>query len=47
MKVNKVCIIGGSGTGKTTLANNLCKVLNLPVCHIDGIHHLKRLFKDE
>ena len=39
--VKKISIIGGSGTGKTTLANNLGKELNLPVCHIDGIHHLE------
>lgn len=39
--VNKISIIGGSGTGKTTLADNLGKQLNLPVCHIDGIQHLE------
>lgn len=39
--MERICIIGGSGTGKTTLANNLGKVLNLPVCHIDGINHLE------
>ena len=33
--------MGGSGTGKTTLANNLGRDLNLPVHHIDGIHHLE------
>ena len=38
---NKISIIGGAGTGKTTLANNLGKKLNLPVCHIDGIQHLE------
>ena len=38
--MNRICIIGGSGTGKTTLANNLGKQLNLPIYHIDGIHHL-------
>ena len=38
---NKISIIGGSGTGKTTLADNFGKKLNLPVCHIDGIHHLE------
>jgi len=38
--VNKISIIGGSGTGKTTLANNLSKQLNLPAYHIDGMHHL-------
>ena len=39
--VNKIAIIGGSGTGKTTLSKNLSKKLNLPVYHIDGIHHLE------
>lgn len=36
----KIAIIGAPGTGKTTLANNLSKLLNIPVTHIDGIHHL-------
>lgn len=39
--VNKISIIGGPGTGKSTLANNLGKTLDLPVYHIDGIHHLE------
>ena len=39
--MDRICIIGGSGTGKTTLANNLGKQLNLPIYHIDGIHHLQ------
>ena len=39
--MKRICIIGGSGTGKTTLAENLGKQLNLPVYHIDGIHHLR------
>jgi len=39
--MERICIIGGSGTGKTTLSNNLGKELKLPVYHIDGIHHLK------
>ena len=38
--VNRISIIGGAGTGKTTLSNAIGRVLNLPVCHIDGIHHL-------
>lgn len=29
--MKRICIIGGSGTGKTTLSNNLSKELNLPV----------------
>ena len=39
--MERICIIGGSGTGKTTLADNLAEQLNLPVYHIDGIHHLQ------
>ena len=39
--INRISIIGGPGTGKTTLANNLSKELNLPVYHLDGIHHLE------
>ena len=38
--INKISIIGGSGCGKTTLSDNLGKVLELPVYHLDGIHHL-------
>lgn len=38
--MERICIIGGSGTGKTTLANNLGKELNLPIYHIDGINYL-------
>ena len=37
--MKKICIIGGSGTGKTTLSNNIGKLLNLPVYHIDGINY--------
>ncbi len=40
--MKRICIIGGPGSGKTTLANNLGKKLNLPVCHIDGINHLEK-----
>ena len=38
---NKISIIGGPGSGKTTLSNILSKKYNIPVTHIDGIHHLK------
>lgn len=37
---NKIAIIGGPGTGKTTLANILSKKFNISATHIDGIHHL-------
>lgn len=39
--VNKISIIGGPGTGKSTLANNIGKELNLPIYHLDAIHHLE------
>ena len=39
--ISKISIIGGSGTGKTTLSESLSKELKIPVYHIDGIHHLK------
>jgi len=39
--INKISIIGGSGTGKTTLSENLGPVMNLPVYHIDAFHHFE------
>ena len=38
--IKKICIIGGPGTGKSTLARNIGKKLNLPVYHIDAINYL-------
>lgn len=40
-KVKRISIIGGSGTGKTTLTNNLGNKLNIPIYHLDGCHHLE------
>lgn len=37
--INKISIVGGSGTGKTTLSNNLGKKLNLPIYHMDAFHY--------
>ena len=39
--VKKIAVVGGAGTGKTTLTNNLGRKLNVPIYHIDGIHHLE------
>lgn len=39
--INKISIIGGPGTGKTTLAIKLSNITKIPKYHIDGIHHLK------
>ena len=41
MNWNRISIIGGPGTGKTTLSNELSKIYNIPAVHIDGIHHLE------
>lgn len=40
-KVDRISIMGGPGTGKSTLAKNLGKELNLPVYHIDGINYFE------
>ena len=35
--MNKILIIGGSGSGKSYLANKLSEKLNIPVLHLDTI----------
>lgn len=39
--MNKISIIGGSGTGKTTLSNNLSKELNIKAYHLDGLNFIE------
>lgn len=39
--IKRISIIGGPGTGKSTLAENFGKELNLPVYHLDAINHLE------
>ena len=39
--INRISIIGAPGSGKTTLARDLKKIYELPVIHIDSIHHLR------
>lgn len=38
-EVSKISIIGGPGTGKSTLSKKLSKVLNLPVYHLDSFNY--------
>lgn len=35
---NRICIVGGAGSGKSTLCRILSKKLNLPAVHIDAIN---------
>ena len=37
--MDRICVIGGAGSGKTVLTNNLGRVLSLPVYHLDGINY--------
>lgn len=37
--VKRISIVGGPGTGKTTLADKLSLLLNLPAIHLDGINY--------
>lgn len=37
--INRISIVGGSGTGKTTLSESMGKELNIPVYHIDGMNY--------
>ena len=37
--MNKIVIIGNSGGGKSTLANRLGELLNIPVLHMDILTH--------
>lgn len=39
--IYKICIIGGPGSGKSTLGNNLSKSFNIPVIHIDELYENK------
>ena len=35
--MEKIAIIGSPGSGKTTLAKTLCKILNIKVYHLDRL----------
>ena len=41
-KISKILILGGPGSGKTTLANKLEKLFELPIINLDNIHYKKQ-----
>lgn len=40
-KISKILILGGPGSGKTTLANQLSEILGLPIINLDNINYKK------
>jgi len=42
MKYNKILIVGGIGSGKTTLTNKLSKILNIKNYELDNIAYKRR-----
>ena len=40
-KISKILILGGPGSGKTTLANKLAKIFGLPIINLDNINYKK------
>ena len=36
---NRISIVGGFGSGKSTLCNILSKELNLPAIHLDSLNY--------
>ncbi len=38
-KIKKILILGGPGSGKTTLASKLSKLFGLPIINLDGINY--------
>ena len=40
---NRISIVGGSSSGKSTLCDILSKELQLPAIHLDGINYISNL----
>lgn len=45
--MNRISVIGGSGTGKTVLSNNLHRELKLPVYHLDSLNYSKNWVEND
>lgn len=45
IKISKILILGGPGSGKTTLANKLKKLFELPIINLDNINYKKTGFQ--
>ena len=41
IKISKILILGGPGSGKTTLANKWKKLFELPIINLDNINYKK------
>lgn len=40
-EIKKILILGGPGSGKTTLSSKLSKIFDLPIVNLDNIHYMK------
>lgn len=39
-KYKRICVIGNSGAGKSTISRRLADIYGLPLCHIDRLYWL-------
>lgn len=46
-KISKILILGGPGSGKTTLANKLKELFELPIINLDNINYKQGWFQRE
>lgn len=36
--MKKILVVGGNGSGKTTMSRKLAEILELPLCHLDSLY---------